>query len=78
MQIGIVTQDTVLFDDTIARNIAYGAPQATRERSKTPRAPAHAHEFIQTLPDKYDTGSANAASGCRAASVMRLAIARRC
>ena len=37
-QIGIVTQDTVLFDDTIARNIAYGVPGATREADRSGRA----------------------------------------
>src|SRR5262249_43364855 len=54
-QIGIVTQETVLFDDTIANNIAYGLPDASREAIEQAARAAHAHEFIATLPDRYDT-----------------------
>ena len=58
----------MLFDDTIASNIAYGTPGATRAAIEAAARAAHAHEFIATLPDGYDTRSASAASGCRAAS----------
>ena len=72
-QIGIVTQDTVLFDDTIARNIAYGVPDATRQEIEAAARAAHAHEFIVALPHGLrDASSASAASGCRAASASGL------
>ena len=45
-QIGIVTQETVLFDDTIAANIAYGRPAATTAEIEAAARAAHAHEFI--------------------------------
>ena len=66
----MVTQETVLFDDTIAANIAFGAPRARarREIEAAARA-AHAHDFIAALPDGYrDDASASAASGSRADS----------
>jgi ATP-binding cassette, subfamily B, bacterial MsbA len=75
-QIGIVTQDTVLFDDTIARNIAYGAPGATREAIEDAARAAHAHEFIQTLPDTYDTRIGERGQRLSGGQRQRLAIAR--
>src|SRR5215204_3003326 len=54
-QIGMVTQDTVLFDDTIASNIAYGAPGASRAEIEAAARAAHAHDFISTLPEGYET-----------------------
>ena len=45
-QVGIVTQETVLFDDTIANNIAYGAPRATPAQIEAAARAAHAHEFV--------------------------------
>src|SRR5207253_5502092 len=54
-QIGIVTQDTVLFDDSIASNVAYGSPQATRDEIEAAARAANAHEFIVALPKGYDT-----------------------
>ncbi|MGE3706441.1 MAG: ABC transporter ATP-binding protein, partial [Vicinamibacterales bacterium] len=53
-QIGIVTQETVLFDDSIARNIAYGRSASAGEIEEAARA-AHAHEFIVGLPHGYET-----------------------
>ena len=68
-QIGMVTQDTVLFDDTIAANIAYGSPGASREQIEAAARAAHAHEFIvDAARAATRRGSASAASGCRAAS----------
>src|SRR5215510_6910117 len=67
-QIGIVTQETVLFDDSIANNIAYGQPAATRA--------AHAHEFIQALPEKYDTRIGERGQRLSGGQRQRLAIAR--
>lgn len=54
-QIGMVLQDTWLFNGTIAENIAYGNIDATREEIIEAAKEAHAHHFIMTLPDGYDT-----------------------
>src|SRR5262249_49373983 len=53
--IGIVPQDTVLFNDTIYYNIAYGKPDATREEIVAAARAAHIHDFIISLPRGYDT-----------------------
>ncbi len=54
-QIGLVTQQTILFNDTVRNNIAYGSPRCSeREITEAARA-ANAHEFIQRLPQAYDT-----------------------
>lgn len=54
-RIGMVLQDTWLFGGTIAENIAYGRPEATRDEVAAAAAAAHADHFIRTLPDGYDT-----------------------
>lgn len=54
-QIGVVLQDTVLFAASVRDNIAYGAPDATDEQIWAAAALANAHEFIEQLPDGYDT-----------------------
>lgn len=54
-QIGIVTQQTILFDDTIRNNIAYGRPDLPLERVVDAAKAAHAHDFITLLPMSYDT-----------------------
>ena len=54
-RIGMVLQDTWLFEGTIAENIAYGKPEATREEVVAAASAAHADHFIRTLPDGYDT-----------------------
>jgi ATP-binding cassette, subfamily B, bacterial MsbA len=53
--IGLVTQDTQLFEGTVAENIAYGKRGATREEVIEAAKKAHAHEFIEKLPEGYDT-----------------------
>jgi ATP-binding cassette subfamily B protein len=53
--IGIVPQDTVLFNDTIYYNIAYGRPQASREEVVEAAKVAHILDFIESLPDKWET-----------------------
>jgi len=53
--IGVVPQDTVLFNDTILSNIAYGRPDATREEIEEVARAARIHDFIQSLPEGYDT-----------------------
>ena len=54
-QIGIVTQDSVIFPGTIAENIAYALPNATREDIESAAKKAFAHEFILEKPQGYDT-----------------------
>jgi subfamily B ATP-binding cassette protein MsbA len=75
-QIGIVTQETVLFDDTIAANIAYGRPAATRAEIETAARAAHADEFIATLPEGYDTAIGERGQRLSGGQRQRLAIAR--
>jgi ABC-type transport system involved in Fe-S cluster assembly fused permease/ATPase subunit len=53
--IGVVPQDTVLFNDTIYYNIAYGRPNATREQIENAARVAHIAEFIERLPTKWET-----------------------
>jgi ATP-binding cassette subfamily B protein len=54
-QIGVVPQDTVLFNDTVHFNIAYGNPDAGREAVEAAARAAKIHDFIQSLPDGYQT-----------------------
>ena len=75
-QIGIVTQETVLFDESVASNIAYGSPLATREQIEAAARAAHAHEFIVTLPEKYDTWIGERGQRLSGGQRQRLAIAR--
>jgi subfamily B ATP-binding cassette protein MsbA len=75
-QIGIVTQETVLFDDTIARNIAYGSAEATPEAVEGAARAAHAHEFIRGLPDGYQTRIGERGQRLSGGQRQRLAIAR--
>ena len=75
-QIGIVTQETVLFDDTIARNIAYGRPDAPRESIEAAARAAHAHDFIQALPEGYQTTIGERGQRLSGGQRQRLAIAR--
>jgi len=53
--IGIVPQDTVLFNDTIFYNLAYGDPGASRDQVEGAARMARIHDFVQALPDGYDT-----------------------
>jgi len=75
-QIGIVTQETVLFDESIASNIAYGSPNATREQIEAAARAAHAHEFIVTLPERYETWIGERGQRLSGGQRQRLAIAR--
>ena len=76
LQIGIVTQDTVLFDETIASNITYGTPGASREEVEAAARAAHAHEFIITLPDQYETRIGERGQKLSGGQRQRVAIAR--
>jgi subfamily B ATP-binding cassette protein MsbA len=75
-QIGIVTQETVLFDDTVANNIAYGARTASLPQIEAAASAAHAHDFIATLPKGYDTVIGERGQRLSGGQRQRLAIAR--
>jgi ABC-type transport system involved in Fe-S cluster assembly fused permease/ATPase subunit len=74
--IGIVPQDTVLFNDTIYYNIAYGRPDASREEVIAAAKAAHIHDFIESLPDKYDTLVGERGLKLSGGEKQRVAIAR--
>jgi subfamily B ATP-binding cassette protein MsbA len=71
-----VTQDTVLFDDTIATNIAYGSPQATTRQIESAARAANAHDFIAALPNGYKTMIGERGQRLSGGQRQRLAIAR--
>ncbi len=75
-QIGLVTQDTVLFNDTIFANIAYGRPGATREEVEAAAKKAFAHEFIATKPAGYDEQVGDFGSQLSGGQKQRIALAR--
>ncbi|OFW00414.1 MAG: lipid A export permease/ATP-binding protein MsbA [Acidobacteria bacterium RIFCSPLOWO2_02_FULL_68_18] len=75
-QIGIVTQETVLFDETIAANIAYGRPEATRHEIEEAARAAHAHEFIVGLEGSYDAMIGERGQRLSGGQRQRIAIAR--
>ncbi|MGE5113349.1 MAG: ABC transporter ATP-binding protein [Acidobacteriaceae bacterium] len=54
-QIGIVTQETILFNDTVRNNIAYGQPNVARDKVVEAAQAALAHDFIMAMPEGYDT-----------------------
>jgi len=74
--IGIVPQDTVLFNDTIYYNIAYGRPDATREEVVAAAKAAHIHAFIESLPQGYETGVGERGLKLSGGEKQRVAIAR--
>ena len=74
--IGIVTQDTVLFDDTIAHNIAYASPGAERAMIEAAARAANAHEFIEALPAGYETRIGERGQRLSGGQRQRIAIAR--
>ncbi len=75
-QVGIVTQETVLFDETIASNIAYGSAGATMAEIEGAARAAHAHEFIVTLQAAYETRIGERGQRLSGGQRQRLAIAR--
>jgi ATP-binding cassette subfamily B protein len=74
--LGIVPQDTVLFNDTIFYNIQYGRPEATREEVLDAARAAHIHDFIVTLPDGYETKVGERGLKLSGGEKQRVAIAR--
>lgn len=75
-QIGIVTQETILFNDTIRANIAYGRPGASREEIEHAATQAYAHDFILRLPAGYDTVIGDRGMKLSGGERQRIAIAR--
>jgi subfamily B ATP-binding cassette protein MsbA len=75
-QIGLVTQETVLFDDTARRNVAYGAPEAPLEQVRAAAAAAFADEFVSELPQGYETLLGESGLRLSGGQRQRVAIAR--
>ncbi len=75
-QIALVTQETVLFNDTVRHNIAYGKPDATDEEIREAAEIAFAHEFIREMPEGYDTIVGERGLFLSGGQRQRLAIAR--
>ncbi|UCV12044.1 ABC transporter ATP-binding protein/permease [Dechloromonas denitrificans] len=74
--IGIVPQDTVLFNDSIFYNINYGRPEASREEVFAAARAAQLHDFIETLPQKYETRVGERGLKLSGGEKQRVAIAR--
>jgi ATP-binding cassette subfamily B protein len=74
--IGIVPQDTVLFNDTIYYNIAYGRPSASRDEVIAAAQAAHIHDFIESLPQGYDATVGERGLKLSGGEKQRVAIAR--
>jgi subfamily B ATP-binding cassette protein MsbA len=74
--LGIVTQDIVLFNDTVANNIAYGIPDIDPERLRRAAEAAHALEFIDELPQGFDTVIGTRGTKLSGGQRQRIAIAR--
>ncbi|MDF2754557.1 MAG: msbA [Nitrospira sp.] len=75
-QIGIVSQDVVLFDDTVLNNIAFGKPHATEAEIVQAAKLAYAHEFVERLPQGYQTMVGEKGVKLSGGERQRLAIAR--
>ncbi len=75
-QVGMVTQETVLFDDTVANNIAYASAAATMVEIEAAARAAHAHEFISSSPDGYQTRIGERGQKLSGGQRQRIAIAR--
>ena len=75
-QVGIILQDPYLFDGTVAENLAYGRPDATRAQIVAAAKAAFAHDFITRLPDGYDTRVGPRGHGLSGGERQRLSIAR--
>lgn len=74
--IGLVTQDTFLFNDTVANNIRYGHVDATMEEVEAAARLAHAHDFVSVMEDGYDTMIGEHGVRLSGGQKQRLAIAR--
>jgi ATP-binding cassette subfamily B protein len=74
--IGVVLQDTLLFNDTVRANIAYGRPEASNEEIEAAAQAANAHEFIKRLPEGYATLVGERGSLLSSGERQRITIAR--
>lgn len=74
--LGLVTQDSILFNDTVANNIGLGKKNATREEIEAAAKIANAHEFIVALPNGYDTNIGDSGNKLSGGQKQRLSIAR--
>jgi subfamily B ATP-binding cassette protein MsbA len=75
-KLGIVTQESILFNDTVANNIALGKPEAARSDIEQAARIANAHEFIINLPQGYDTNIGEGGGKLSGGQKQRLSIAR--
>ena len=75
-QIGIVTQETILFNDTIRANIAYGKTGASQKEIEQAAVQAHAHDFIKQMPSGYETIIGDRGMKLSGGERQRIAIAR--
>lgn len=75
-QLGIVTQETILFHDTVRANIAYGRPEAAQAEIEAAAQAANAHEFIAEMPQGYDTVLGERGVRLSGGQRQRIAIAR--
>ena len=75
-RIAVVAQDTLLFNDTVAANIAFGRPDATQEEIESAARAARAHDFIMALPEGYDTNLGEGGSLLSGGQRQRISIAR--
>ncbi len=75
-QIGTVTQETILFNDTVRNNIAYGQPDVAKEKVEAAARAALAHDFIERMPDGYNTVIGEKGFRLSGGERQRLAIAR--
>jgi ABC-type multidrug transport system fused ATPase/permease subunit len=75
-QIGMVIQETILFEDSIANNIAYGHRHSSREAIVAAAKRAYAHQFISSLPQGYDTVIGERGLGLSGGQRQRIALAR--
>jgi ATP-binding cassette subfamily B protein len=74
--IGVVLQDPLLFNDTIRNNIAYGKPEASQTEIENAARAANAHNFIQAMPEKYETIVGERGSRLSVGERQRITIAR--
>ena len=75
-RIGVVAQDTLLFNDSVSANIAFGCPNATEEQIHQAAMAAQAHDFIMALPDGYHTNLGDGGSLLSGGQRQRISIAR--
>lgn len=76
LKMGLVTQETFLFNDTVSNNISYGRPDATKADIEEATRRAHAHDFIMEMPNGYETLAGEMGARLSGGQRQRIAIAR--